>query len=133
MKQFFPARPRFPGFVALYGFWSIAVLARAIVQYLTRPAPLLPTHLSLLAGCIYFGITLCAWGGAVRLLRVGLWLELVGVLAVSVGERWLPLPYASAWSDYGAGYVWLPLVLPVAGLLMTRQHAAGARTAYNDE
>ena len=44
---------RYVGFVALYGFWSVAVLSRAVSQYLTHPAVGIPTHLSLLAGLIY--------------------------------------------------------------------------------
>ncbi len=133
MKELFPRRPVYAGFVALYGFWSVAVLSRAIAQYLTRDGDLLPTHLTLLAGSIYLGISAAAWTGARRWVAVGLWLELLGVVVVStLAYRW-PLPYASAWSQYGSGYLWLPLVLPVAGLVSLRRGAADPHsTAYND-
>jgi hypothetical protein len=44
--------------------------------------------------------------------------ELVGVLAVGVSSLvWTSkFPDASVWSDFGVGYGWVPLVLPVAGL-----------------
>lgn len=134
MKPISARRPHLPGFVALYGFWSVAVLSRALYQYATRPLPHLPTHLSLCAGLIYLGITVAAWSGHTRWVRAGLWIELAGVCIVSTVEHWWRLPYTSAWSGYGSGYVWLPLVLPIAGLWLSRQRAADAQpTAYNDE
>jgi hypothetical protein len=44
--------------------------------------------------------------------------ELVGVLAVGVSSLvWTSkFPDASVWSDFGVGYGWVPLVLPVVGL-----------------
>ncbi len=45
-------------------------------------------------------------------------IELVGVLVVGVTSLLLPQDYpdATVWSDFGAGYGFVPLVLPVAGL-----------------
>jgi hypothetical protein len=114
---------RFVGFVALYGFWSVAVLSRAVSQYLTHPAVGIPTHISLLAGLIYVAITVCAWHGLLRPVRIGLWIEVVGVVVVSIAEEFRPLPYVSAWSNYGAGYLWLPIILPIAGLILAYRNA----------
>lgn len=122
------SRVRYPGFVALYGFWTVAVLSRAIVQYVTRLEVALPTHLSLVAGIVYLAITIWAWQGSLQLLRAGLWIELLGVLVVSIVESYIPLPYASAWSHYGSGYVWLPLVLPISGIVLSYRHTATAPT-----
>ncbi len=113
-----PQAQRYVGFVALYGFWSIAVLSRALSQYIRLDTAGLPTHLSLLAGLIYLAITICAWRGQIRLVRWGLWLECIGVVVVSIGEQYTPLAYASAWSHYGAGYLMLPIILPVGGLIL---------------
>lgn len=121
-------RVRYPGFVALYGFWTLAVLSRALFQYATRPNVALPTHLSLLAGTIYLAITVWAWHGQIRRVRAGLWIEFCGVLVVSSIESFVPMPYASAWSHYGSGYLWLPLVLPISGILLSYRHTATSPT-----
>ena len=44
--------------------------------------------------------------------------ELVGVLGVGLLSVLHPelFPKASVWSDFGAGYGYIPLVLPVVGL-----------------
>ena len=117
-----PTRPhplRYPGFVALYGFWAVAVLSRAISQYINRPTVALPTHLSLVAGLIYLVSTYWAWKGDIRRVRYGLWVEIVGIMLVSMGESYAPMPYASAWSHFGSGYLWLPLLLPIGGVILS--------------
>jgi len=114
-----PTQLRYPGFVGLYGFWAVAVLSRAISQYFTRPTVALPTHLSLVAGLIYLAITYWAWKGDIRRVRYGLWVEIVGIMLVSIGESYVPLPYTSAWSHFGSGYLWLPLILPIGGVILS--------------
>ena len=49
---------------------------------------------------------------------VALSVELVGVLAVGTWSVLAPqmFPDATVWSTYGMGYLFIPLVLPVAGL-----------------
>ena len=50
-----------------------------------------------------------------------LWIELAGVATVGtslVMEEWFP--DASVWSGYGIGYGFVPLALPIAGLLWLR-------------
>lgn len=49
--------------------------------------------------------------------------ELVGVLTVGTVSLALPdaLPRATVWSGYGIGYGFVPLVLPVLGLLWLRR------------
>jgi hypothetical protein len=56
--------------------------------------------------------------GARRLAWTAVTIELVGVLVVgslSVFDR-AAFPSATVWSGYGAGYGWIPLVLPLLGL-----------------
>lgn len=110
-----------PGMAALYAFWAVAVCSRALWQYGTLSPVALPTHLSALAGLLYVAIAYWAWQGHIRALRVGLIIECVGVIAVSSYEQFVPLPYASAWSHWGAGYLFIPLVLPVIGIVRTRR------------
>ena len=55
-------------------------------------------------------------------------MELVGVLAVgtwSLTDR-AAFPDATVWSAYGRGYGFVPLVLPVLGLLWLRHRAEAA-------
>lgn len=109
-----------PGMATLYAFWALAVCSRALWQYMVDQQYLLPTHLSALAGILYLAIAYWAWHGQVRALRIGLVIECCGVIAVSIYEQFMPLAYATAWSQWGAGYLYIPLALPVVGLIMTR-------------
>lgn len=109
-------QPRYQGLALLYIFWAVALCSRAAWQYTTRSGNIWPTHLSLLAGCIYIAIAVWAWRGQRRALQVGLISELAGVVLVSIGEHIWPLPYASAWSSFGVGYLWMPILLPLLGL-----------------
>ena len=60
-----------------------------------------------------------------RTATVALTIELVGVLVVgtlSLADR-AAFPDETVWSVYGIGYGFLPLVLPVLGLLWLRRQA----------
>jgi hypothetical protein len=46
----------------------------------------------------------------------------VGVLSVLDGDLF---PDQTVWSDFGAGYVFIPLVLPLVGLAWLRKAVAG--------
>ncbi|MFZ9858474.1 MAG: hypothetical protein ACO3F2_09125 [Roseiflexaceae bacterium] len=105
------------GLALLYLFWAIALCSRAIWQYMSRNGDLTPTHLSLFAGIIYLAIVVWAWYGQRQLLIIGLVIELIGVISISIIEYFWPLPYASAWSGFGAGYVFMPIILPILGLI----------------
>lgn len=113
--------------VAVYGLFALAASARAGVQLATRfsEAPL-AYLLSALAGLVYIVATLTltrATRLARRVAAVAITVELVGVLAVGTLSVFDPaaFPRATVWSAYGAGYVFVPLVLPVLGLLWLRR------------
>jgi hypothetical protein len=114
--------PQYRGLALLYLFWTIALCSRAIWQYMTRDGNLIPTHLSLIAGIIYAAIVVWAWRGQRTPLIIGLIAEIAGVFLVSGVEFLWPLPYASAWSHGGAGYLYMPLLLPVIGLAHLLRH-----------
>ena len=109
--------------LAVYALFALAAGARSLVQLVTEydEAPL-AYWLSFAAAITY---VLGWWGirqasvGRAGLASVILWVELAGVLTVGtlslVEEDWFP--DASVWSGYGIGYGFVPLVLPVAGLL----------------
>ena len=113
--------------VAVYGVFALAAGARAAVQLSTRfsEAPL-AYLLSALAAVVYVLATigLARGGRSGRRLAFGaITVELVGVLVVgtlSVVDR-AAFPDETVWSVYGRGYGFVPLVLPVLGLLLLRR------------
>ena len=109
--------------VAVYAVFALAASSRAVLQLATRfdEAPV-AYLLSALAAAVY----LVAAVALARDLRRTAWyacaFELVGVLVV--GSMSLVLteafPDETVWSTYGSGYGFVPLVLPVLGLLRLR-------------
>ncbi|MFE2431850.1 hypothetical protein ACFXJ5_34625 [Streptomyces sp. NPDC059373] len=113
--------------LSLYGVFTVAALSRAIVQISMQfdEAPLAYT-LSLVAGIIYAVITVALWRGGEAARRVALvscTVELIGVLVVgtmTVVDS-SAFPDQTVWSDYGIGYLFLPVIVPVSGLLWLRR------------
>ena len=112
--------------VAVYGVFAVAASARAGLQLATRfeqaPAAYL---LSALAAGVYVVATVAL---ARDLRRTALWacgFELAGVLVVGTVSLLWPdaFPDQTVWSSYGLGYGFVPLVLPVLGLLRLRATA----------
>ena len=108
--------------VAVYGVFALAATARSLVQLVTKAdeAPV-AYALSAVAGLVYIAATLgLAEVGPEprRLAWAAVGFELVGVLAVGTLTVLDPelFPDQTVWSSYGAGYGWLPLVLPFVGL-----------------
>ena len=95
-------------------------------------APLAYT-LSAVAAAVYILATWClARGGP--WVRVGTWactVELVGVLVVGAASYLFPdaFPDKTVWSHFGQGYGFVPLVLPVLGLLWFRKVERDAAAA----
>lgn len=112
---------------AVYAFFALAAGARAGWQIATRfeEAPT-AYALSALAAAIYL---VAAFGlarpgpGAHTVALVCCSVELAGVLVVGTVSLLLPeaFPRATVWSTYGIGYAFVPLVLPVIGLLWLRR------------
>jgi hypothetical protein len=118
--------------VAVYGLFALSATARAAVQLATQfsEAPL-AYLLSAVAGVIYLVATVTLARGdrtSRRVATVAIVLELVGVLVVGTLTvvDGAAFPRATVWSDYGIGYGFVPLVLPVLGLLWLR-HTRPAR------
>ena len=106
--------------VAVYGIFALAATARAAVQMATRfgEAPL-AYALSAFAGVVYIVLTVALARGARRLALAACLVELAGVLIVGTLSLADPaaFPEATVWSGFGSGYGFVPLVLPVVGLL----------------
>ena len=78
---------------------------------------------------MYLVATVALARGARRTAFVAITVELVGVLVVgtfSLADR-AAFPDETVWSAYGRGYLYIPLVLPVLGLLLLRRQARTAR------
>lgn len=114
--------------VALYAVLSAAALGRSTYQILTKfdEAPLAYT-LSGVAAVVYvvatIAVALSARGALRSLALVTVSFELLGVLGIGVISVLEPslFPDATVWSHFGAGYVFIPLILPVLGLWWLRQ------------
>jgi hypothetical protein len=113
--------------VAVYGLFALSASARAAVQIATKfhHAPV-AYLLSALAGVVYIIATVTLGRGgpiARRIAVISCSFELVGVLAVGTWSLADPatFPDATVWSSYGIGYGFVPLVLPVFGLLWLRR------------
>jgi len=119
--------------VAIYGLFALSATARAVTQIATEfhRAPVAYV-LSALAGVVYIVATVTLVNGSRTARRIALAscsLELAGVLIVgtwSVLDK-ASFPDATVWSSYGVGYGFVPLVLPVFGLLWLRR--VGRRAA----
>ena len=112
--------------VAVYGTFAQAAGARAAVQIATRfgEAPV-AYLLSALAAAVYVVATVGLARGprGRRTALTAITVELVGVLVVgtlSLADR-AAFPDETVWSAYGRGYYFVPLVLPVLGLLQLRR------------
>jgi len=122
------ARRHGPGrvLIAIYGTFAVAATARAAYQLSTRfsEAPV-AYLLSGFAGLVYVLATVALvrvgrawWTVAVTAVSV----ELLGVLVVgtlSVLDR-QAFPDETVWSGFGRGYGFIPLALPVLGLIWLR-------------
>jgi hypothetical protein len=115
--------------VAVYATFALAAGARAAVQLSTKFAEAPVAYLlSAFAAVVYIlatvGLVRGGRGGR-RLALVAISVELVGVLVVgtlSLTDR-AAFPDETVWSGYGRGYGFVPLVLPVLGLLLLRRWA----------
>lgn len=116
-------RPTSGGFgralVAVYAVFALSSTARSLYQLLTKAdeAPV-AYSLSALAGLVYVLATYALATDRRRLAVGAVGFELLGVLGVGL----LTLvdvelfPDQTVWSDFGAGYGFVPLVLPFVGL-----------------
>lgn len=110
--------------VAVYAIFTIAATSRSVYQLLTRAdeAPV-AYALSAVAGVVYGVATWALATGNRRAATFAIGFELIGVLGVgllSVFDAAL-FPDETVWSGFGAGYGYVPLVLPFIGLWWLRR------------
>ncbi|GID98446.1 hypothetical protein ACFQFC_28620 [Amorphoplanes digitatis] len=131
-----PARPRDAAIgtgagrvlLFVYGVFAVSASARAGVQIATKfsEAPL-AFLLSAFAALVYIAATVGLAVGGTRGRRIALvscTIELIGVLVVgtlSIFDK-AAFPDATVWSQFGSGYGFVPLVLPIVGLWWLWRH-----------
>jgi hypothetical protein len=122
-----PTAPRTLGvgrvLIVVYAILALAATARSLVQIIEHfdVAPVAYV-LSALSGVVYILATIAlvrrgpVW---TRIAWITITFELVGVLVVGALSIWDSqlFPSDSVWSYFGRGYLFIPLVLPVLGMI----------------
>jgi cellobiose-specific phosphotransferase system component IIC len=117
--------------IAIYAIFALSATARASYQLIREfdQAPL-AYSLSAISALVYVLATIsltkqqAKWQ---RIAKITIWFELIGVIVVGTLSLLLPDLFAhpSVWSGFGMGYAFIPLLLPVLGLIWLRKHNAG--------
>lgn len=115
--------------VAVYGIFAVSATARASYQLIREfdQAPV-AYSLSALAAVVYIIATVALAKperfGSLALIAVRF--ELLGVVLVGTLSITLPelFQHPSVWSGFGIGYGFVPLVLPILGLIWLRRRSA---------
>lgn len=117
--------------VWLYGVMVVGAVSRSAYQIAAEfeRAPL-AYSLSAVAGLVYGFITYSLVRGGERARRAALACcaaELLGVLVVGTWTLGDPsaFPDATVWSDFGMGYLFIPVLLPVSAIFWLRKSGAG--------
>lgn len=113
--------------VVVYAILALAATGRSVYQIATKfdEAPVAYT-LSAIAALVYIVATVALvrrGSAAFRAAVLAIGFELVGVIVVGTLSLIDPVlfPDDTVWSRFGQGYVFIPLVLPVLGLLWLRR------------
>jgi hypothetical protein len=121
--------------IAVYAVFAISASARAGYQILTKfsEAPL-AYLLSAFAAVVYVVATVSlAKAGSTwfRISVAAVLVELLGVLVVGALSLFDPVafPHETVWSLFGRGYAFIPLLLPILGLVWLYRRRPGAQAA----
>lgn len=111
--------------IAVYAIFAVSSSARAIYQLATKfeDAPV-AYSLSALAALVYILATIALARPALhKLAQWAILFELIGVISVGLLSFTQPELFAhpSVWSKFGQGYGYVPLVLPILGLIWLRK------------
>lgn len=114
--------------IAVYVVLALAATGRSFYQLVAKfdQAPL-AYSLSALAALVYIvaTIALIAKGPIwYKVAQITIGFELAGVIVVGALSLIAPALFAhpTVWSYFGAGYIFIPLVMPIVGLRWLRSH-----------
>ena len=115
--------------IAVYAVFAVSASARALYQIFTKfqDAPL-AYALSGLSALVYLVATINLVRSSARARQIAkytIWFELIGVIIVGtlsfVAPEWFRHP--TVWSEFGIGYGFIPVVLPILGLIWLGKRA----------
>jgi cytochrome bd-type quinol oxidase subunit 2 len=119
--------------IAVYAIFAISATARAGYQILTKfsEAPL-AYLLSAFAAIVYVVATVSLAKAGRTWFKVSLaavLVELVGVIIVGALSLFdsVQFPHETVWSAFGRGYAFVPLILPILGLIWLYRRRPAAR------
>ncbi|ALV44765.1 hypothetical protein MB46_03790 [Arthrobacter alpinus] len=114
--------------ITVYAVFAISATARALLQIATKfdEAPV-AYSLSAFAAIVYIVATISlakpghTWA---RIATAAICIELLGVVVVGALSLIDPAAFAhaSVWSKFGQGYGYIPLLLPIIGLIWLYRH-----------
>lgn len=110
--------------IAVYAVFAISSTARSVYQLATEASEAPVAYsLSAVAALVYVVATIALATGRRSLAAAAVVFELVGVLVVGTLSVVDAEAFAdqTVWSEFGAGYGWVPLVLPFLGLWWLRR------------
>ncbi|MEO8219770.1 MAG: hypothetical protein ABI563_03165 [Specibacter sp.] len=114
--------------ITVYAVFAISATARAGYQIATHFADAPVAYLlSAFAAVVYIVATISLakpgpkWAMAAT---ISICIELVGVLVIGALSLLDPaaFPHATVWSAFGKGYGYIPLLLPIVGLIWLYRH-----------
>ena len=122
--------------VVIYAIFAIGATSRSVIQIVGRfeEAPI-AYSLSAFAAIVYIVATVSLARGdgtSRRVAYVAIGIEMAGVVLIGAASVAIPsaFPDATVWSNFGSGYLFIPLVLPIVGLWWLRRSSperAGSR------
>jgi len=113
--------------VVIYAIFAIGATSRSAIQIVGRfdEAPI-AYSLSVLAAVVYIVATVALARGnktSRKVAYVAVGIEMAGVLIIGAISVIFPeaFPRATVWSNFGSGYLFIPLVLPPVALWWLRR------------
>jgi cytochrome bd-type quinol oxidase subunit 2 len=113
--------------VVVYAIFAIGATSRSVIQIVGRydEAPI-AYSLSALAAVVYIVATVALARGnktSRKVAYVAVGIEMAGVLIIGAISVIFPetFPRATVWSNFGSGYLFIPLVLPPMALWWLRR------------
>jgi cytochrome bd-type quinol oxidase subunit 2 len=113
--------------VVIYAIFAIGATSRSVIQIAGRfdEAPI-AYSLSALAAVVYIVATIALARGnrtSRKVAYVAVGIEMAGVLIIGAISVIFPeaFPRATVWSNFGSGYLFIPLVLPPVALWWLRR------------
>jgi len=115
--------------VVIYAIFAIGATSRSVIQIVGRfeEAPI-AYSLSAFAAIVYIVATVSLARGdgtSRRVAYVAIGIEMAGVVIIGAASVAIPsaFPDATVWSNFGSGYLFIPLILPIVGLWWLRRSA----------